>query len=123
VLIDTPGSDPFDAAQRDAMAALAATAGAEPMLVLPAGLDVGEAADLAAAYGACGVRLLAATRLDLARRIGAVLAAAGTGLALAEAGIGPGAADGMVPMTPDLLATRLLRVPDLPAARTGARPT
>ncbi len=123
VLIDSPGTDPFDPAQRDEIAALASTAGARLAVVLPAGLDVGEATDLAGAYAACGARLLAATRLDLARRIGAVLAAAGAGLALAEAGIGPGAADGLVPMTPDLLATRLMRVPQLPAARTGARPT
>ena len=123
VLIDMPGTDPFDPAQREEIAALAATAGGALAVVLPAGLDVGEATDLAGAYAACGARLLAATRLDLARRIGAVLAAAGAGLALAEAGIGPGAADGMVPMTPDLLATRLMRVPDLPAARTGARLT
>jgi flagellar biosynthesis protein FlhF len=123
VLIDTPGTDPFEAGQREDIAALAATAGARLAVVLPAGLDVGEATDLAGAYATCGARLLAATRLDLARRIGAVLAAAGAGLALAEAGIGPGAADGLVPMTPDLLATRLMRVPQLSAAGTGARPT
>ena len=122
VLIDSPGTDPFDPAQRDEIAALAGSAGAKLAVVRPAGLDVGEATDLAGAYAACGARLLAATRLDLARRIGAVLAAGGAGLALAEAGIGPGAADGLVPMTPDLLATRLMRVPQLPAARTGARP-
>lgn len=123
VLIDTPGTDPFDSAQRDEIAALAGTAAGVLAVVLPAGLDVAEAADLAGAYATCGARLLAATRLDLARRVGAVLAAAGAGLALAEAGIGPGAADGMVPMTPDLLATRLMRVPEFPAARPGARPT
>ena len=121
VLIDMPGSDPFDAAQRAEIADLAGTAGGVLAVVLPAGLDVGEATDLAGAYATCGARLLAATRLDLARRIGAVLAAAAAGLALAEAGIGPGAADGMVPMTPDLLATRLMQVPELPAARSGAR--
>jgi flagellar biosynthesis protein FlhF len=123
VLIDTPGTDPFDPAQCEEIAALAGSTGGELAVVLPAGLDAGEAADLAGAYAGCGARLLAATRLDLARRIGAVLAAAGAGLALAEAGIGPGAADGLVPMTPDLLATRLMRVPELSAARTGARPT
>lgn len=117
VLIDTPGSDPFDAAQREEIAALASTVGGEIAAVLPAGLDPAEATDLAGAYSACGARKLAATRLDLARRIGGVLAAAGAGLALAEAGIGPGAADGMVAMTPDLLARRLMR---LPAGRTGA---
>lgn len=117
VLIDCPGSDPFTPSQREEIAALAATAGAEIGVVLPAGLDVGEATDLAGAYAACGAHTLLATRLDLARRIGGVLSAAGAGLALAEAGIGPGAADGMVPMTPDLLATRLMRTP---AAHPGA---
>ena len=43
VLIDTPGSDPFDPAQRDEIAALAGTAGAALAVVLPAGLDVAEA--------------------------------------------------------------------------------
>lgn len=121
MLIDTPGTDPFDAAHCDEIAALAGIAHADLAVVLPAGLDVGEASDLAAAYAACGARTLAATRLDLARRIGAVLAAASAGLALAEAGIGPGAADGLVPMTPDLLANRLMRIPQHSAARTGAR--
>jgi flagellar biosynthesis protein FlhF len=56
--------------------------------------------------------MLVATRLDVTRRLGAVLAAAHAGgLALSEAGIGPGAADGLVPMTPGLLAERLLAVP------------
>lgn len=120
VLIDCPGSDPFEEAQREEIAALAATAGAEIGVVLPAGLDICEATDLAGAYAACGARKLLATRLDLSRRIGAVLTAAGAGLALVEAGVGPGAADGMIPMTPDLLATRLMR---MPAPRTGAHPT
>lgn len=116
VLIDSPGSDPFEEEQREEIAALAATAGAEIGVVLPAGLDTAEATDLAGAYAACGARKLLATRLDLSRRIGAVLTAAGAGLALSEAGIGPGAADGMIPLTPDLLATRLMRLPGRRAA-------
>jgi flagellar biosynthesis protein FlhF len=111
VLIDAPGIDAFDPAQRDEMTALADAANAIPALVLPAGLDPAEAADLATAHAATGAKLLVATRLDSARRLGGVLAAAGTGLKLAEAGIGPGAADGLVPMTPELLAARLLRIP------------
>jgi len=51
--------------------------------------------------------LLVATRLDLARRLGGIVAAAGVGLALTEAGVGPGAADGLQPITPAWLATRL----------------
>jgi flagellar biosynthesis protein FlhF len=108
VLIDTPGCDAFDPAQLEELTALAATASATMALVLPAGLDPAEAADLALAYGAAGACLMVATRLDLARRLGGILAAAAAGPALTEAGVGPGAADGLVPVTPEWLATRLL---------------
>jgi flagellar biosynthesis protein FlhF len=110
-LVDLPGSDPFLAQERDELAALAASVSGRLVAVLPAGLDPDEAADLASAYAEAGARLLVATRLDLARRVGGVLAAARAGLALAEAGISPGAADGLAPLTPDLLAARLLQVP------------
>lgn len=111
VLIDAPGADLFDPAQRDGLAELIAAVGARLALVLPAGMDPAEAADVAAAHAALGADLLVATKLDVARRMGSVLAAAEAGLALAEAGIGPGAADGMVPLTPDLLSRRLMRLP------------
>jgi flagellar biosynthesis protein FlhF len=111
VLIDAPGLDAFDAKDRDELRVLAEVTKATVAVVLPGGIDVCEAADLAAAYAATHATLLIATRLDLARRLGGVLAAAATGLALAEAGIGPGVADGLVPMTPSLLAQRLLRIP------------
>ncbi len=107
ILIDLPGSDPFLAQDRDELAALAATASARIVAVLPAGLDVAEATDLAHAYVEAGARLLVATKLDLARRVGGILAAAQAGLALCEAGVGPGAADGLVPLTPEFLASRL----------------
>jgi flagellar biosynthesis protein FlhF len=80
--------------------------------VLPAGGDAAESAELAAALAGTGATLLIATRLDVARRLGGILAAAAAGLALAEAGIGPGAADGLVPLTPDLLAAWLQRSAD-----------
>jgi flagellar biosynthesis protein FlhF len=108
VLIDTPGCDPFDAAQAREIAALAQTARATTALVLPAGMDGAEASDLGRAFAALGATLMVATRLDIARRLGAVIAAAAAGgLALAEAGVGPGAADGLIPLTPALLAARL----------------
>ena len=89
---------------------LATIAGAHVALVLPAGLDPAEAADLAIAHAACGATFLIATRLDLAHRLGSVIAAAAASrLPLAEAGIGTGAADGLVPFTPALLAARLGR--------------
>ncbi len=112
VLIDTPGYDPFDPGQRDELAALAATSTATIVLVLPAGLDVAEATDLAIAYASAGASLLVATRLDLARRLGGILAAStSANLALTEAGVGPDAADGLMPITPEWLAARLLAIP------------
>ncbi len=110
VLVDAPGTDPFDTAQRDEIAGLAATAGAQTALVLPAGMDPAESAELAEAFAEAGATLLVATRLDLARRLGGVLAAAEAGkLTIVEAGIGPGAADGLMALTPALLAQRLER--------------
>jgi flagellar biosynthesis protein FlhF len=111
VLVDLPGSDPFHAQEREELMALATAADAHIVAVMPAGADPAEAADLAGAYCMAGAGLMVATRLDLARRIGGVLAAADAGLAIAEAGIGPGAADGLVPLTPELLARRLQTMP------------
>ena len=110
VLIDAPGTDPFDPTQNDEVAGLAVTANATTALVLPAGIDPAESADLAAAFATAGATLLVGTRLDLARRLGGLLAAAEAGkLTMTEAGIGPGAADGLEPLTPFLLADRLSR--------------
>jgi flagellar biosynthesis protein FlhF len=112
VLVDTPGCDPFDPAQLEELTALATTIDAAVVLVLPGGLDPAEAADLAVAYAAAGASLLVATRLDLTRRLGGVLAASSSArLALTEAGIGPDAANGLLPITPGWLATRLLALP------------
>ena len=113
MLIDTPGHDPFDPAARDELLALAAVAGASVALVLPAGLDPAEAQDLAFAFREAGATLLVATRLDLCRRLGGIVAAAAAGLTLTEAGIGPGAADGLAPFTPEMLAARLALPPGI----------
>ena len=107
VLIDTPGMDPFDPCARDELVSLAATAGAVTVLILPAGLDPAEAQELADAFTQAGASLLIATRLDLCRRLGGVLAAASTGLTITEAGVGSSAADGLRPLTPEFLASRL----------------
>src|ERR1700722_5796599 len=108
VLIDTVGSDAREPDQAEEIKHLATPVDADIACVLPAGLDPAEAAELAVANAACGARWLIATRLDLAHRLGSVVAAASAcGLPLTEAGIGPGAADGMIPFTAALLAERL----------------
>jgi len=110
-LIDTPGCNPFDPGLLAEVTELVGAASGTMVLVLPAGLDPGEASDLARAFVAAGSRYLIATRLDFAHRLGGVLAAAGTGLALAEAGVGPGAADGLQPITQEWLTARLMTGP------------
>lgn len=106
VLIDTAGIDPFAPAAQAGVAGLATAASGAVALVLPAGLDPAEATDTAAAFKAAGATALVATRLDLARRLGGILAAAAI-LPLAEAGVSADAATGLVPATPALLAARL----------------
>jgi flagellar biosynthesis protein FlhF len=109
VLIDAPGLDPFDPVQAAELRTFAAVTSATVVLVLQAGLDPAEAADLARAYAELGATLMIATKLDLARRLGSVLSAANAGhLALTEAGVGPGVADGLIRLTQDELASRLL---------------
>jgi len=113
-LIDSAGLDPFDPHEREELAGLAGAAGATLVLVLPAGLDPAESADLASAFAEAGTTLLVPTRLDLARRLGGILAAAAAGHMLTEAGVGPGAADGLRPLTPAVLAERLMAAPGYP---------
>ena len=119
-LVDSAGCDPFDTRQAIALHALAAAAQADLVLVLPAGLDALEAADLARAFAALGARHLLPTRLDAARRLGAVLAAAEAGpLLLTEAGISPEVVDGLEALSPARLAARLVAAPRRDALLTA----
>ena len=111
VLVDTAGIDAFDRAERETLTLLAAASSAAIIAVLPAGLDAYEAADLAVALREAGAEALVVPRIDTTRRLGSVLTAGRAGLKLAEAGIGPGVADGLVQLTPGFLAERLGRNP------------
>lgn len=111
-LVDGFGCDPFDEAQAERLARLIRAAEATPVLVLPAGLDVEESAEIARAFHQLGARHLLPTRLDMARRLGGVLSAACMGLALTEAGIGTQVAHGLQPLSPAWLAARLAGGPD-----------
>ncbi|MCA3278891.1 MAG: hypothetical protein ING10_06450 [Roseomonas sp.] len=109
VLIDTAGCDPFNKEQEQQLRHLVSHSVSDIILVLPAGLDPAEAADVARAFAALGAHHLLPTRLDAARRLGGVLMAAKAGpLALTEAGIGSEVADGLETLTPEGLASRLL---------------
>jgi len=108
-LVDAPGCNPFDARELTEIAAFAEAVDAEPILVLPAGLDAAEAADIAAAFARIGAARLIVTGVDSARRLGALLAAAEAGrLALAQVGIARRIADGLCRLRPETLASLLL---------------
>lgn len=119
ILVDTIGTNPLvpdDLAElRDLVAAISG----ELVLVMAAGGDVSESAELAAAYAEAGAKRLIATKVDLTRRYGGILAAAEAGrLAFAGFGISPQIASGLAAPRPDRLA-RLF----LPAAEGGNGPT
>lgn len=106
VLIDTAGLDPFAEADVAFARDLAGAAGGELVAVLAAGADPDECADMASSLAGAGAQFLVSARLDLARRLGGVLAAASV-LALAEIGLSANVADGLAPASPAALARRL----------------
>jgi flagellar biosynthesis protein FlhF len=109
VIIDTPGANPFNAAEMAEIAAAAESVHAEPVLLMPAGLDVADSAEIAEAFAAIGAGRMIATRVDLARRLGGLLSAAQAGrLAFAEVSVTPQIADGLTPLNPVALARLLL---------------
>ncbi len=112
--LDGFGCDPFDAGQAERLHRLIEAADATPVLVLPGGLDAEESAELARAFHLLGARHMIATRLDTARRLGGILAAAAVGLTLTEAGIGPQVARGLQPLSAEWLAARLAAAPGTP---------
>jgi flagellar biosynthesis protein FlhF len=108
-LIDSSGVNPYSTADRRELSALVAVAGAEPILVMPAGGDALDAIDIGRIFRDLGCSRMAVTRLDLTHRLGSVLAAAEAAkLGFAEAGIAPEIADGMIPFNPVVLARRLI---------------
>lgn len=117
VIIDTTGLNPFQAKERGPLKELILASGAEPVLVMPAGGDPGEAAEVAAVFASLGCRRFLPTRLDASRRLGGLLAAAdAAGLAFADAGCSPFVGKGFERLDPLQLAHWLLRDPDTGAS-------
>lgn len=109
LVIDTGGAVPGDEAARQALGEFIAASEAEPILALPADLAADEAAAMVRFFAPLGVKTLLPTRLDLVRRLGGTLAAADIGrLALPAAGVTPHFAFGLRPLTPEMVARRLL---------------
>lgn len=112
-IIDGPGMNPFNITDRTEIEKLINVTGAEPILVISAGAEAEEAAQIGEIFFALGVQRFIATQIDTTRRLGNILTIAAAGLACADAGIGRTLIDTLVPMNPLALA-RLLA-----AARVG----
>lgn len=116
VFVDSPGLNPFKQADLEFLQDLAESAEVEPILVLPAGGDPFEAAEIAEGFGTVGATRLFATRLDMTRRMGAILSAADAAqLMLCDASSNPHVAQGVSPLNPVTLA-RLLLPPSVQSA-------
>ncbi|WP_377810651.1 GTPase [Azospirillum sp. A29] len=122
VLVDTAGRNPFDADDMQDLRAMLSAGEVEPILVLPAGLDALEAADMAMAFKAVGVRRMLVTRLDMARRLGSVLAiAARARLSFCDASISSKVAEGLTALNPLALARMMIPAEEkAPAVKESA---
>ena len=109
VLVDSASTNPFNPADLGDLSSLVARSGAELVPVLPAGQGGADAAEMARSYAALGAKGMIVTKLDVAKRLGSVLAAAEAGLAFTEAGIGPTIGDGLCNLSADGFSRLLLR--------------
>jgi len=109
VLIDSPGTNPFSHGEvKDLKRFL--IKGIEPVLVMAAGGDASEAADIAAAFRPLGARRIIFTRLDATRRYGAITAAAdASGMTLGDVSLSPFVAEGLKTINPISLARLMLK--------------
>jgi flagellar biosynthesis protein FlhF len=109
VLVDTAGINPLKPDDMAALAELASAAKSEPVLTLAAGGDVSESAELGQLFSEIGCQRLIATRIDAARRYGALLACAEGGkLGFAEFGVSPEIANGLMFFGADALARLIM---------------
>ncbi len=114
VIIDTSGLNPFDKNEIKILAKLLGAADMRTIMVLPAGIDVDEAGEMARVFATIGASEILPTRVDIARRLGSLLAAAHQGgLCFSDVSNTPKVAQGLLPLTPkslsQLLAPRLYK--------------
>lgn len=72
-IIDSSGINPFDSVDADHLAEFIIKTDAEPILVLPAGLDRVDAIETAHAFARLKCRRMIVTRVDMTRRLGSTL--------------------------------------------------
>lgn len=109
VFVDSPGLNPFKQTDLDYLAALVESADVEPILVLAAGGDPAEAAEIGEAFGSVGATRLLATRLDTTRRLGSILAAAEAApLMFCDVSASPRVVNGVTSINAGIMARMIL---------------
>jgi flagellar biosynthesis protein FlhF len=109
ILIDTAGTNPHDPDDMARVARLADAGSIEPILAMTAGVDAEESAEIARSFALLGVRRMVTTRMDIARRLGGLLAAAQkAGMSFSDASFTPKVTDGVAAMNPSTLAKFLI---------------
>ena len=109
ILIDTPGTNPFNRGEVADLKRFLDSGEFEPVAVLPAGRDAHDTGEMAATFAALGTRRLIATQLDAARRLGSVLTAIEAAkLSFAGASITPFISQGLTRINPVSFARLLL---------------
>ncbi len=109
VIIDTAGLNPFDTGDVRTLARLMSAVDAQPVLVLPAGIDAEEAGEIGRVFAMLGARHILPTRIDIARRLGSLLCAANQGeLSFCDFSNSAKVAEGLSPMSALSLAQLFL---------------
>lgn len=122
VFIDTPSLNPFVADDVAFLQELLAGVDVEPILVMAAGGDPIEAAEIGEIFASLGATRLLATRLDMTRRLGAVLSAAEAGqFMICDVSVNPQIVQGLCPISP-LSMARLLVPQEEKGSQTGTIP-
>lgn len=109
-LIDSAGVNPLDTEEISGLQDLLKVADIDPALVMPAGMDVEEAVDMARAYRPIKCNRLIITKADSARRFGSIITVARIlGLAFANFSGTPNVATSLEPITPKTLTEIILK--------------
>lgn len=111
-LIDTSGANPFDIQELKSLLGFIQAVDAEPVLVLPAGLDPVDAQEISGVFARMGCGRFIATRLDASRRYAGLIMAARPGyLSFAGFSRSPFVADAIEPAEPLNFARLLTALP------------
>lgn len=109
-LIDTAGVNPLDTEEISGLQDLLNIADIDPALVMPAGMDVEEAVDMARSYRPIKCKRLIITKADSARRFGSIITVARIlGLSFANFSGTPSVATSLEPITPKTLTSIILK--------------